>query len=108
MTPRSRQKVRTARSQPVAAKQRFWTDAGLVIMAALIGGIDPAEARVERETNQTGGLVLLPRRAVDEARHADALDVGVADGAVVAWCGGAAHASAALLIVERWSRRTTS
>ena len=44
---------------------------GLQVVPALIGGVDGAEARAERPQRQLRGAIFLPRRTVDEGRHAD-------------------------------------
>ena len=50
------------------------SDSRLVVMLALVGGVDPAKAPRERERRQALRLVFLPGRAVQEAGHAHAVD----------------------------------
>src|SRR5437773_1452411 len=104
---RSPQNCRTARSQPSAAKHLLCTmagfvdapayilavkmaggegvsqclaDGGFVVVAALVGGVDAAKAGVDGHPHEAGGLVFLPRRAVEEGRGADVAHAGVACG----------------------------
>src|SRR5947209_5253203 len=51
------------------------SDARLVVMAPLVGGVDPPEAGLEGEPGQTRRLLLLPGGPVDQPRHLHALDV---------------------------------
>ncbi len=55
-------------------------DGGFVVVAALVGGVDGAKARGEGHPHEAGGLVFLPRRAVEEGRDADIAHAGVACG----------------------------
>ena len=41
----------------------------LEVVPALVRGVDAAEARVQRQPDERFGAVLLPGRAVEEARH---------------------------------------
>src|SRR5512132_2758182 len=55
-------------------------DSRFVIVAALIGGVDAAEARLEREPRQALGRVLFPRGAIEKARSAHTRDVELPGG----------------------------
>jgi len=50
---------------------------GFVVVAALIGSVDAAEAGVERYLHEAGGVVFLPRRAVEKGRDANVMHAGV-------------------------------
>jgi hypothetical protein len=59
----------------LAARERLLhgrADAGLVVVLALVGGVDADEAGGERERRQLLRPLLLPRGAVEEARRAGA------------------------------------
>ena len=49
------------------------TDAGLEVVPALVGGVDAAEARPERQLGQRRGAVFLPGGAVEEVGDHPAL-----------------------------------
>ena len=49
-------------------------DSGLIIMPALIGGIDAAKALVQRQLGQPLGFLFLPGGAIEEARNLQAVD----------------------------------
>src|SRR5438034_10297346 len=55
-------------------------DRGFVVVAALVGGVDAAKAGVDGHAGEEGGIVFLPRRAVEEGRDADIAHAGVACG----------------------------
>jgi hypothetical protein len=47
-------------------------DAGLEVVAALVGGVQAAEAQAERQLGERGGPLFLPGRAVEEVGDAPA------------------------------------
>src|SRR5207244_11899978 len=55
-------------------------DRGFVVVAALVGGVDAAKAGADGHAGEEGGIVFLPRRAVEEGRDADIAHAGVAWG----------------------------
>ena len=59
---------------PSIAAATACADRGLVVMAALVGGVDAAEARPQGELGQAPRLVLLPGGPVQEAGHPDTFD----------------------------------
>ena len=50
------------------------TDRRLVVVAALVGGVDAAKALSQGELGQALGLVLLPGGPVQEAGHPNTVD----------------------------------
>src|SRR5207237_8646032 len=61
--------------QPAGDRRRDRpADGGLVVVAALVGGVDAAEALAQGQLGQALRLVLFPGRPVQEARHAHAVN----------------------------------
>jgi hypothetical protein len=50
------------------------TNCGLIVMSALVGGIDTPEALPKGEVGQPLRLLLLPGGPVQEGRHSNAID----------------------------------
>ena len=65
-------------------------DAGFVVVATLVGGVDGAKAGVEGHPHEAGGRVFLPGGAVEEGR-----DAHVAHGGVPCWLPVSLHGEAA-------------
>src|SRR5213593_2913478 len=53
------------------------SDSSFDVVAALIGRVDPAKTGIDRHAHQPGGVVFLPRRAVDQPRHPDVMHSSV-------------------------------
>ena len=69
--------VRAAETAGGEGGSQGLADGGFVVVAALIGGVDAAEAGVEGHAHEAGGVVFLPRRAVEKGWDANVMDAGV-------------------------------
>ena len=64
----SRHQTAADRSPNSAADRR------LVVMSALVGGVDASKSLPEGQRGQTLGVVLLPGGAIEEAGHSNVVD----------------------------------
>jgi hypothetical protein len=71
---RLQEEIITAHQTAFDRRPKGFPDSRFVIMAPLVGSVDPAKTLLERQVDEAPGPVLLPCRAIQESGNAHAVD----------------------------------